>query len=186
MPTALPLTLPLTVLWFQLSTSFRGDEAGHKVVAHGSGCRHRCGAPGTGPRQGRGSHHRFWSGITACFHAIQVDLSHASGLALILHSLEGRETSGHTPHPCPLAVMPLGLLSHLTVPTTHHLGSCLLVSTSSAGRPGTGFDGPYPRGTFLLRPGTCRGHKLLGGQCHALTLGLELGQFCPGLIFRFP
>lgn len=84
--------LPLTILWLQLSTCFGGDEAGHKVVAHGSGCRHRCRAPGTGPCQGRGSHHRFWSGFTACFHAIQVDLSHASGLALILHSWEGRET----------------------------------------------------------------------------------------------
>lgn len=86
-----PTALLLTILWFQLSTSFRGDEAGHKVVAHGSGCRHRCGAAGTGPCQGRGSHHRFRLGITACFHAVQVDLSHASGLALILHSLEGGE-----------------------------------------------------------------------------------------------
>lgn len=81
-----------------------------------------------------------------------------------------------TPHGPMQCYYLLYRLSHPAGPTTHHLGSCLLVGTSSVCRPGTGCDGLYPLGTFLPLPGICRRQGAPGGQRHAQAPGLESGH----------
>jgi len=170
--------LPLTVLWLQLSTCLSRDEAGHKVVTHGSGCRYRCGAPGTGPCQGRRGHHRFWSGITAWFHALQVDLSQASRLALILYSLESKETQDtDTQHP------PLGsdTTCSLAFPTSlcpaHHSPSWFMPACKHffSRQAWHWFRWALSTGHIPAPTWHLQRTQAPGGQCHALTLGFELG-----------
>lgn len=82
-------------------------------------------------------------------------------------------SSTHPHHFCPAS--PRGL-------PTHHPGSCPPVSTSSAGRPGTGCGGPYPRGTSLPPSGTCRWRGAPGGQAPTQALGGVLWTRLPQLL----